>query len=314
MPKSERRLTLLRPLPRRLARVLSALVVLTWVVQMGLLLRHQRAQSAVALAADLAGYGTAAQWRGVYYRGEKIGFSVSQTTPTADGYEMREDGKLQMTLLGATTAVRLVSRLEVDRAFSLRRFSFSLDPGSGPTRITGALLGTRLSLTISTPSGERQEVRDLPEVPALSVNLPRTLAARGLRTGDVHTVSLFDPATLHNSTMRLEVGRRELVSVAGRPLPAFLVESSFAGVRTRSWITDTGEVVREESPMGLLVVRETPGRAQALAVPGSVQSDLLEAAAIVPARPTRIDDPAAVARLRLRLEGLEGFDRQDMDG
>ena len=305
---------LVRPLPRRLARVFSALVVLAWVAQMGLLLRHQRAQSAVALAADLAGYGTAAQWRGVYYRGEKIGFSVSQTTPTPTGYEMREDGKLQMTLLGSTSAVRLASRLQVDRAFNLQRFSFALDPGSGPTEIEGALLGTRLRLTIRTPSGARQEVRELPEVPALSVNLPRTLAARGLRTGDVHTVSVFDPATLRNTTMRLEVRRRELVSVAGRPLPAFLVESSFAGVRTRSWITDTGEIVREESPMGLLVVRESPGRAQALAVPGSVQSDLLEAAAIVPTRATRIDDTAAVARLRLRLGGLEGFDRRDLDG
>ncbi|HVO10757.1 MAG TPA: transglutaminase-like domain-containing protein [Vicinamibacteria bacterium] len=308
------RRALLRPLPRRLARLLSALVVLAWVAQMGLLLRHQRAQSAVALAADLAGYGTAAQWRGVYYRGEKIGFSVSQTTPTPDGYEMREDGKLQMTLLGSTTAVRLASRLQVGRAFELQRFSFSLDPGSGPTVVSGILLGTRLTLTIRTPSGERREVRELPEVPALSVNLPRTLAARGLRTGDVHTVSVFDPATLHNTAMRLEVGRRELVNAAGRPLPAFLVESTFAGVRTRSWITDTGEVVREESPMGLLVVRETPERAQALAVPGSVQSDLLEAAAIVPSRATRIDDPTTVARLRLRLQGLEGFDRQDLDG
>ncbi len=305
---------LLRPLPRRLGRLLSALILLAWVAQMGLLLRHERSQSAVALAADLAGYGTAAQWRGVYYRGEKIGFSVSQTTPTATGYEMREDGKLQMSLLGSTTAVRLGSRLQVDRAFNLQRFSFSLDPGTGPTRIEGALLGTRLTLTIRTPSGERQEVRELPEVPALSVNLPRTLAARGLRTGDVHTVSVFDPATLRNTTMRLEVGRRELVTAGGRPLPAFVVDSTFAGVRARSWITDTGEVVREESPMGLLVVRESPERAQALAVPGSVQSDLLEAAAIVPSRPTRIDDPTTVARLRLRLGGLEGFDRRDLDG
>ena len=41
-------------------------------------------------------------------------------------------------------------------------------------------------------------------------------------------------------------------------------------------------------------VRETPERAQALAVPGHVQTDLLAAAAIVPSPPTRIDDPTAV--------------------
>ena len=47
-------------------------------------------------------------------------------------------------------------------------------------------------------------------------------------------------------------------------------------------------------PTGLLVVRETPERAQALAVPGQIQTDLLEAAALVPSSPIRIDDPTTV--------------------
>jgi transglutaminase-like putative cysteine protease len=82
----------------------------------------------------------------------------------------------------------------------------------------------------------------------------------------------------------------------------------------RSWITDTGEVVREESPMGLMVVRETQAQAQALAVPGAVQADLLEASALVPLRPRRIDDPRTVARLRVRVEGLEALREGDLVG
>ena len=41
-------------------------------------------------------------------------------------------------------------------------------------------------------------------------------------------------------------------------MPAFRVEMEFAGLRTTSWVTDTGEVIREESPLGLITVRETP--------------------------------------------------------
>ena len=62
--------------------------------------------------------------------------------------------------------------------------------------------------------------------------------------------------------------------------------------------------------MGLLVVRETPEQAQALAVPGAVQADLLEAAALVPLHPQRIDDPRTVASLRVRIDGLAGLDRR----
>jgi len=166
--------TFFRPFPRRLARAVSAAVLVAWVANMGLLARRAWSSSSVTLATNLAGYTPAAQWRGIYYKGEKIGFSVGQTTPVEDGYEMREDGRLQMTLLGASTAVRLSGRARVDKAFRLRQFSFALDPGTGPTEVSGRLEGgTRLVLTVRTPSGERTETRDLPEPPALALNLPR---------------------------------------------------------------------------------------------------------------------------------------------
>jgi transglutaminase-like putative cysteine protease len=66
--------------------------------------------------------------------------------------------------------------------------------------------------------------------------------------------------------------------------------------------------------MGLIVVRESPDRAQALAVPGKVQTDMLEAAAIVPRPMRRIDDARAVLRLRVRLEGADGFSSADLEG
>jgi transglutaminase-like putative cysteine protease len=307
---------LLRPLPVPAARLLSILVVAGWLVQMGVLARRAFSTTTVALAADLASYGSGAHWRGIYYRGDKIGFSVGQTAPSGDGYEIREDARLQMALLGATTSVRMTSRAQVNRAFELERFSFLLDPGTGPTEIEGTLAGSRLELVIKNASGERRESRTLPEPPALSLNLPRALAARGLQPGQTHIVSVFDPATLRNQPMTVQVQARELVRVSRRQIPAFRVESRFAGLTTRSWITDVGEVVREESPMGLLVVRQSQGEAQALAVPGTIQADLLEASALVPRRPRRIDDTQAVSRLRVEIDGLgaAGLDGPDLSG
>jgi transglutaminase-like putative cysteine protease len=305
---------LLRPLPRSASRLLSVLVLVAWVLQMGALVRRAASPSSVALAADLANYGSSAQWRGIYYRGDKIGFSVGQTTPTESGYEIREDSRMQLILLGSDIPVRLSSRATVDRAFNLQAFSFSLDPGTGPTQVEGVLAGRRLQLTVRTPSGERRETRELPEPPALSLNLGRTLAARGLETGRTFLVSVFDPATLRNAPMTLEVQAREVVRAAGRPVPAFRVEGRFAGITVHTWVTDVGEVVREESPTGLVVVRETSEQAQALAVPHAVKTDLLEAAAIVPTTPRRIDDPTTVARLRLRIEPLSGLDPTDLEG
>ena len=82
---------------------------------------------------------------------------------------------------------------------------------------------------------------------------------------------------------------------------------TFSGVTTTSWITDTGEIVREESPMGLITILETQEQATAMAVSNLMQEDMLQAAAIVPrmARRQAIVEPRDVKKLRLRLIGVD---------
>src|SRR5262249_39789529 len=102
------RVNVLRPLPRRVTRPIALLVVVSWVATMVLLVARVSGQAAAGnLAADLARYGSSAVWRGIYYRGEKIGFTVDQTIPNDAGFELQEDGRLQMSLLGSTSAVRI---------------------------------------------------------------------------------------------------------------------------------------------------------------------------------------------------------------
>ncbi len=305
---------LLTPLPRSVTRPVSVLLLIGWVAVMAVLINRSYLQASTSLAADLARYGSAAVWRGVYYRGEKIGFTVSQTVATDTGFDLQEDGRLQMALLGATTPATIRTTVHVDKNFALRAFEFSLDPGTGPVEVNGRLDGKRLSLDVKTPSGTRSEVRELDEPPALSQSLSRRLANGGLIAGAKYQWMVFDPATLRNSKVNVEVGRRELVRGPGAaPLPAFRVEMEFAGLKTSSWITDTGEVVREESPLGMITVRESADMARAMAVPRSVQVDLLQSAAVAPRMRTPIAEPRDVRLMRIRLGGVD-LSALDLDG
>ena len=78
-----------RPWPRSVTRRLSAVVLLLWALQMAVLVNRSYLQASPNLATDLARYGSNAQWRGVYYRGEKIGFTVSQTVRWTMGSSCR---------------------------------------------------------------------------------------------------------------------------------------------------------------------------------------------------------------------------------
>jgi transglutaminase-like putative cysteine protease len=299
---------ILRPLPRKVTRPLSILALVAWVVTMGAVINRSYLQASPRnLATDLARYGTSAQWRGVYYRGEKIGFTVSQVQATDDGFELQEDGRLQFSLLGATTAAILKTSAHVDRSFTLKSFDFSLDPGTGPMSIKGRLNGLDLSLDIGNASGTRTETRHLAEPPELMLSVGRRLAAEGLAAGTQKEWIVFDPATMKNAPVVISIGAREIVRGITRPMPAFKVEMTFSGVTTTSWITDTGEIVREESPMGLITVLESQEQATALAVSSRMQQDMLQAAAIVPQLPRRqqIVEPRDVKKLRLQIRGVD---------
>ena len=75
------------------------------------------------------------------------------------------------------------------------------------------------------------------------------------------TRTVLDPATLQTAVMTVSVGDRGVVRANDTVMPAFRVETEFRGLKTTSWVTDTGEVVREESPLGLMTIRESPERA-----------------------------------------------------
>ena len=308
-------LRFLRPLPRAVTRPLAILALVAWVITMGVMINRTYLQaSPINLATDLARYGSTAQWRGVYYRGEKIGFTVSQVQATEDGFELQEDGRLQFSLLGAVTPAILRTTAHVDRYFSLQSFDFSLDPGTGPMAIKGRLNGLRLSLEISSASGSRTETRILQEPPALMLSVGRRLASEGLVAGAKRQWTVFDPATMQNAPVTIAIHDREVVQGgARRPIPAFKVQMTFSGLSTTAWVTDTGEIVREESPMGLLTVLETQEQAMALSVSNRMREDMLQSSAIVPAMGRHaIVEPRDVSRLRLRVSGadLTGADLQ----
>jgi transglutaminase-like putative cysteine protease len=303
------------PLTRRVTRPLSLLMLVAWIAVMAVLVNRSYVQATGNLATDLARYGSTAQWRGVYYRGEKLGFTVSQTVPIDGGedagFELQEDGQLQMSLLGAHTITTLRTNARVNRAFELQSFEFSLDPGTGPIKISGVVRELDLHISITSGGRTRTEVRRLAERPMLSLNLVRRLADEGLIPGSIHQWNMFDPATLRNAPVTVRVGQREIVRSASTPIPAFRVDMEFSGLKTTAWITDTGEIVREESPLGFISVREPPERARALAIDGRIRQDLLETSAVVPVKERRtpplppIDDPRNVRRLRMRVEGAD---------
>ena len=77
----------------------------------------------------------------------------------------------------------------------------------------------------------------------MTLNLWRVLARQRLVPGTRHTWTVLDPATLQNADVSIHVRDRSVVRVNDTIVPAFRVDMEFRGLQTRSWVTDTGDVV-----------------------------------------------------------------------
>ena len=148
----------LRPLPRAVTRPLSVLVLLAWVAAMAALVNRSYLQASsatwppISRATDRARPGAACTTAA-----KRSASRSARRLPTADGFDLEESGRLQMSLLGATTAATIRTTAHVDTSFALRSFEFSLDPGTGPIEVRGRINGRRLTLDVKTPSGTRTE-------------------------------------------------------------------------------------------------------------------------------------------------------------
>ena len=315
---------LFRPVPRRVARAVSLLAIAAWVVTMGVVLNRAYLQArSFNLATDLRALrirGRVAR-RLLSRREDRLQRQPDQPGTRrlrAAGGRAPPDVASRRNDAGADSHVR-AARSGVHAAL-VRLLARSRHRRRARDR---PRLGAAHQPHDHDPGGTQTEERDLADVPVLSINLPRRLAALGFKPGTQQKFVVFDPATLSSETVTIAVGKREIVNVyapgvvsfgnqsirsrTNRPIPAFRVDLAFAGLQTSSWVTDTGEVVREESPLGLLTVREAPEEAQRLAIGGRIQGDLLESAAVQPRRSTknRIDDPRDVRRIRIRIEGAD---------
>ena len=275
---------------------------------MAVLVNRSYLQASPNLATDLARYGSTAQWRGVYYRGEKIGFTVSQTVPTDDGFELQEDGRLQMSLLGATTAATHPH----DRARRRRIHPAVVRLLAGSRHRPGR--GARSSRTAAASPRRRHDRRRHAHRRAGAGRAAgahaQPVAAAGRRRARRPARTTSGPSSIRRrcATRRGPRRRRSASSSAPatRSIPAFRVEHGFRRVADHVVDDRHRRGGARGEPAGSDDDPRIGGQARSHGGAGAgSERTCCRPSAVVPVMKQRIDEPRDVRRLRLRLEGAD---------
>jgi Transglutaminase-like superfamily len=250
----------------RPGRLVSVAIVVTWAGLVGTQLLKSYGGPDAAPLVDLStpsSRGAELTQRGVFYRGARIGYIRERFTPLEKGFRAEQTGELTLNLLGRERQVLMEGSAETGANNELRSFSFRLATSSGrspfETLVNGKVEGSDLRLTIRSSGSERTDTRSITEPIVLPVNLYYTLASRDLTPGKTYRLRLFDPMTLSDGEATVKVGELEIVRWGGREEEAHRLETTFAGLTTKAWVNDRGEVLQEETPLGWTLMKEAPG-------------------------------------------------------
>ncbi len=251
----------------RPGRFLSIAIVSMWLGLLGLHISQNYARSETATLIDLSASSGPDQaeltQRGVFYRGERIGYIRERLTPLESGYRVEQSGEFTLKLLGRERQMKMEGSATTGPRGELRTFKFQITTSTRrspfETTVLGRVNGNQLELTIRSSRSERTETRTLDEPILLPLNLYYSLASNGWTSGETYRVHLFDPMTLTEGEATIEVKDLEIVRWGGREEEAYRLQTTFAGLTTTAWVNDKGEVLKEETPLGWTLQKEAPG-------------------------------------------------------
>ncbi|MBI3946922.1 MAG: transglutaminase domain-containing protein [Armatimonadetes bacterium] len=299
---------------RWLSRVRGALVLAFWVAMMVLLAQRERAArqprdappvewTAEASASPAETGGGREEWMGVYLNGAKLGYAVSRTEPLDAGYRIRGRSHLRLPLQGQVRTVETTSSVAIDARHRLRTLDFRLRSDVQNLRVQGKAEPGKLLLEIDTGGTRSQRTVPLTKPIVIPDAMTPILARSGrLRPNTAHTLEIFDPVALAPASATILIGEEESIEGDKGPLRALRCEMTYRGFRTIAWVTPEGETLREESPMGWTMVRQS--RESALREPpGQPTEDLVYSAAVPANVPVR--NPRFVRFLRVELTGAD---------
>ena len=288
-----------------LKRAVGIAIVLFWCFMNVLLVKRQLAAPPppVTLSTVSAITEPLEEWWGVYFHGEKIGYSSQKITPQSGGYGVQSASLLRLDLLGTTQTVTSRLEMSADSEWALKRFDFELDSNTIRFNARGELAGGKLRLQIYS-AGERTETEiAMRQPPYLLAVLKPYIVTQDLEPGKEHLFPTFDPATLSQQLTSVTIEGREVIQIAGRMEPAIRLRQQFKGISVISWVDGKGRTLKEESPTGLSLVKQRADEATVIPGARSLSIDLLAQTAVPVATP--IPDPGRKKFLRLRLSGFD---------
>lgn len=240
-------------------------------------------------------------WMNIFQNKRKIGFSHTRLSAKKDGYHLQETVRMRINTMGMVQDIQLQTRGRLKEDYSLSDFDFNINSGRFSFHVYGSLSGDVLTIkTASAGANRRMEIR-LENKPYLLAGITSAMAAVELKAGDKYAFDIFDPATMGQTPVIVDIIGQEDISLAGSQKTATKVTLNFKGTSQTAWIDQSGDVLQEKGLLGIRLEKTT--RQNALEGLGrQASADLTEIASV--ASNVMLKDLDQLATLKFEINGI----------
>ncbi len=240
------------------AALIKLAIFLLWLVLIGLLLKRDvfigtidLRESAVIEQAEREDY------QGIYFNRHKIGYVATTYHPHTDRTEgIDQRVKMVLNIAGRSNPIDLHLTALLGKNGRLQKFTFSFHSPFYRMDADGRVEGKRVAFTLSTGSATLHDSVELGAPPLLSTSRQAYLLKKGMHKGQKFKIPWFDPVSLNGENTIIEYQGKEHTFIHDRVYNLHHFVEVFAGARVSSWLDDSGEVIKEESPAGFVFLKE----------------------------------------------------------
>lgn len=294
-------------LRRVVSYLIVSFIVLFWLVMTGLLLYRELGVPKLGPSTSARRRtGPSESWMGVYLpSGRRVGYLYVRESPEVrdnrQGSTTVVRAKIRMTLLSRPTDILVSGRTWRPYEGKRADFDFQIRSSGHEFRIEGSASDGTLAARVHT-AGETVPLRlAVDDDMLLWSDMGAGYNLTALEVGQEFLVDIFDPMTMSRGQARIKCLKEDAIDIGGEQLPTKVVSVTSGGMVSTIWVTETDEVVRAETPFGLVLQKLTAEEALSTLMTDTTD-DLLAIAAI---RPTGKGVSRGARRMIVRLDGVE---------
>ena len=250
-------------------------------------------------------------WMNIFQNERKIGFSHTRFYSDITGYRLTEAVQMRINTMGMIQDISLNTKSRLNADFTLQEIDFEISSGRFRFAVRGTVDGNTLQLTTESAGSSRRLDIPIKSKTYLFNSIMDAVAATDLKPGDKYAFNIFDPASMGQAAVIVEVIGQELIDIRGFNQPATKVSLNFKGVSQLAWLGKDGDIIREKGLLGITLIKtDRKGALDGLAIESS--QDLTKIASVASNIP--LENVEALKVLKVKIQGIPSKNMQLQGG